>query len=283
MSLIWNAAARARVWPRPAVSVLVMPAVAIGASSIAAATVLDTLVPHGLATGDTVAIAGHIGSTPPVDGTRVVSVIDPTHVSVPVAVTVAGAGGTLTRTIAREPFTIEEAKALAGLTWVAGDSREAMLALWLAGARSQVEQDTGLALLAQTRDLFFEAAPDALIWPSQSRPLQAVTWIRSWDQANVATTLDPAQYVVHLERGLLARAPDAVWPTDLRAAQPWAMRIVAGLPAVTQIPPQLLRAVGLLTAHYATLGRDLASLDPVTDVPHGYAEAISPYVPVSLV
>jgi hypothetical protein len=39
----------------------------------------------------------------------------------------------------------------------------------------------------------------------------------------------------------------------------------------------LVQAVGLLTAHYATLGRDLALSGTMTPVPMGYEEAIAPY------
>lgn len=53
--------------------------------------------PHGFTSGDEVVIAGVTGSTPSVAGTRVVTVIDPTHFSIPVNVTVAGTGGTATQ------------------------------------------------------------------------------------------------------------------------------------------------------------------------------------------
>ena len=73
---------------------------AITAASIANPTVV-TAAAHGLATGDTVTIAGS-NSTPTIDGTRTVTVLSTTVFTVPVAVTIAGTGGTVQRTNARE-------------------------------------------------------------------------------------------------------------------------------------------------------------------------------------
>lgn len=268
-----------------AVSVLVQPVVVIVSASIAAASVITTLTPHHYVSGDTALLAGVTGSTPAVDGTRVVTVLTPTSFSIPVLVTVAGAGGTVTRTIPVEPLTLVEGKLRAGLDWVGGDPRDGLMTGFIAAARSKVEQDTGLALLLQTRDVFFDALPrqGPIVLPAQSRPLQAVTSIASIDTSDSVNTLDAANYVVDLASGRIGLSLLSVWPTDLRPFQPWAIRIVSGWPSVAALQaaaPLLVHAVGLLTAHYATLGRDLASLDPATEVPQGYADVISSYVPV---
>jgi len=68
----------------------------IVSSSVANPTVITTTIPHGLTTGDTVTISGHIGSTPALDGDHVVTVLTPTTFTIPVNVTVGGAGGTVT-------------------------------------------------------------------------------------------------------------------------------------------------------------------------------------------
>lgn len=268
-----------------AVSVLVQPAVVIVSASIAAASVITTQTPHYYVSGDTALLAGVTGSTPAVDGTRVVTVLTPTSFSIPVPVTVAGLGGTVTRTIPVEPLTLAQGKLRASLDWVDGDPRDALMTGFIAAARSKVEQDTGLALLLQTRDVLFDALPrqGPIILPSQSRPLQAVTSIASIDTSDVVHTLDPVNYVVDLASARVGLSLAGVWPTDLRPFQPWAIRIVSGWPSVAALQaaaPLLVHAVGLLTAHYATLGRDLASLDPATEVPQGYADVISSYVPV---
>jgi len=62
-------------------------------NSLASPTVVTTLLPHGLASGDSVFFAS-TNSTPNIDGLRVATVISPTTFSVPVNVTTAGTAGT---------------------------------------------------------------------------------------------------------------------------------------------------------------------------------------------
>lgn len=77
-----------------------VPTTTIATSSIANPAVITTTTAHGLVTGDTVAILGHAGSTPAVDGTRVVTVTAPTTFTVAVNVSQDGTGGTVTPTSA---------------------------------------------------------------------------------------------------------------------------------------------------------------------------------------
>jgi|SRR6266850_7436764 len=69
--------------------------VAIVSSSVASPTLITTSTPHGRTSGNTVTITGHVGSTPAIDGPRVVTVVSPTTFTIPVNVTVAGTGGTV--------------------------------------------------------------------------------------------------------------------------------------------------------------------------------------------
>lgn len=70
--------------------------ITITSSSVANPTVITTAAPHGRVSGDTVTVAGHTGSTPAITGSYKVTVIDATHFSIPVTVTVGGTGGTAT-------------------------------------------------------------------------------------------------------------------------------------------------------------------------------------------
>lgn len=177
-----------------------------------------------------------------------------------------------------EPLTLDQAKQRAGVDWAPGDSREALLTGFIAVARSKVEHDTGHALLTQTRDVYYDRLPgDVIPLPEQSTPLQSVTSITSTDTAGATHVLGTDQYLVDLIGGRIARASGSSWPTDLRTFQPWTIRIVSGWTTVAALPPLLVHAVGLLVAHYATLGRDLASVDSIEEVPQGYAAAIEPY------
>lgn len=183
-----------------------------------------------------------------------------------------------------EPITVAEGKYRAGLEWDEGDPRDVLMAGFIAAARSYVERRTELALLTQTRDVSFDAIRGpVLTLPAQSKPLQSVTSVKYTDTAGVQQTLAPATYVIDLTDARLGLAIGAAWPADLRPFRPYVLRIVSGWPSVALLlaeAPLLVHAVGLLTAHYATLGRDLASIDPATEVPLGFEDAISSYVPV---
>lgn len=71
--------------------------VVISSSSVANPSIITTAAPHLMNDGDTVTIAGHTGATPAVNGTYTVNVIDATHYSIPLNVTVGGTGGTSQR------------------------------------------------------------------------------------------------------------------------------------------------------------------------------------------
>ncbi len=70
---------------------------AILTSSVASPSIITTAVAHGIADGQTVRIAGHVGSTPSINDDYVATVVSPTTFSIPVNVTVAGTGGTVTQ------------------------------------------------------------------------------------------------------------------------------------------------------------------------------------------
>jgi hypothetical protein len=181
-----------------------------------------------------------------------------------------------------EPITLAQAKLYANLDWPTGDPRDALMNGFISAARQKVEQDTGLALLTQTRnvtitvrqtwygfygywDAFGYNGYDGYYWPpdpviiplpNQARPLQSIT---QTDGAPVDPTLPWWNPVV---------------TTDYQIVAGWADPATLLLEA-----PLLVHAVGLLTAHYATLGRDIAAIirGSVLTIPLGYDEAISPY------
>ena len=68
----------------------------IESSSVASPTVITTATAHGYTNGDTATITGHEDSVPAIFGPYVVSNVTEFTFTVPVAVTVAGTGGTST-------------------------------------------------------------------------------------------------------------------------------------------------------------------------------------------
>jgi hypothetical protein len=167
---------------------------------------------------------------------------------------------------AQEPYDLEHAKALAGLSWVSPDPRDEMVSDFIAAARNKVELDTGLALLTQTRDVYYTAAlVGPLPLPSRCLPAQSIT------------DVTPAA---------LGRREARVTADGRLIVEPGAsgvLRVVAGWSAVDVLRgnvPLLYHAVGLLIAHYLTLGRDLAVTGAVASVniiPEGYEDAIAPH------
>jgi uncharacterized phiE125 gp8 family phage protein len=180
-----------------------------------------------------------------------------------------------------EPFTLYEAQLVAGLDWAGGDPREPLLTGWIAAARSKVEQDTSLPLLTQTLDLHVTGVPPPTI--TLVRPpgqLQAVTSVHYTDSSGLALPVDPALYRVDLARGQITLVSGSAWPgpaLTIRFVGGW-----ASPDALRAAAPLLVHAVGLLIAHNATLGRDLAVLavGTLATIPYGYADAIASYQPV---
>jgi uncharacterized phiE125 gp8 family phage protein len=266
---------RGRALPRWR-AVPVTPAVSIVSSSVAAASVITTAVPHGLATGDTVAIAGHTGSTPAIDGSRVVTVLSSLTFSIPLQVTVAGTGGTATRTAAAPVITLADAKLhVRALETTAED---VPFANWIKGATQQVENDTGRALPPQTFDLAGDAFPSGgapITLPFG--PLVDVVSIKSYTSAGVLATLTATDYLADVSSvpGRIGLADTAIWPTDLRLFQPILVRVVVGS-AVVAIPEPLLQAVRL------AVGWHSANRQPTVLEKQSYDWLLDPYRTVVL-
>lgn len=70
-------------------------AIAITSSSVANPTVITTTTPHMFATGDSVRIQGHSGSTPSLNADWVITVTGASTFTIPEIVTVGGTGGTV--------------------------------------------------------------------------------------------------------------------------------------------------------------------------------------------
>jgi hypothetical protein len=165
-----------------------------------------------------------------------------------------------------EPITLTEAKLRAGLDWLDGDPRDVMLADWIRTARAQVEHDTGLALLTQTRDIYFPADCTTLLpLPSQAQPVQSIVPLA----APLARVVVPWGYVPGVRQAIVPSAGGG-------------FRVIAGWPTAALLrleAPSLHHAVALLTAHYATNGRDLLgdTVGARALMPLGYADAIAPH------
>jgi uncharacterized phiE125 gp8 family phage protein len=175
-----------------------------------------------------------------------------------------------------EPLTLDEAKLRAGLDWAAGDPRDDLMADFISAARGYVEQRVNRALPTQAHQVFYDSSGVAvgalLLIPRGSQPVVSVEGVTSFDATGQAQALDPAAYAV--QRGAVQLLGPL--PADVRALEGWRIDLTCGS---ADLDPGLVQVIGLLTAHYATLGRDLASITPASDIPHGFEETIAPFEP----
>jgi uncharacterized phiE125 gp8 family phage protein len=185
-------------------------------------------------------------------------------------------------------LSVAEGKLCAGLDWLAGDVRDAQMARFIAAATAKVEQDTGLALLPQTYDVFYDSLPRYCAVPLPWRPATSAAF-SAIDSTGTRVPLVGATYILDgssaspLEARVQLVDAGASWPAALRSFQPWVIQTVVGFANVAAIPAPLLHAVGLLTAHYATVGRDLVIVGTiVASTPLGYEDLIAPYQLVTL-
>jgi uncharacterized phiE125 gp8 family phage protein len=162
-------------------------------------------------------------------------------------------------------LTRAQGKTFAGLDWLDGDVRDALMDNWIASAQRKVEIDTGVALLTQTVDVYLDALPyDRTPVDLPYRPVTAITSVKYTDTAGVQQTHDVSNYLYDGASAapIAARiglAQGGVWPADYRFFQPYVIRIVAGFANVAALQaaaPELYDAVGLLVAHAANTGRD---------------------------
>jgi uncharacterized phiE125 gp8 family phage protein len=140
---------------------------------------------------------------------------------------------------------------------------------FLKTARMKVQQDTGIVLLLETHDVLFDVLPRdrtpiTLPW----RPVASVMSVVSIDLAGDPQTLDVANYELDPSSetpvaARLALSTTGAWPTDLRSFQPYVLRLVAGWPAIADVPPPLVHAVGTLIDYY--VNKDEASRDCYED------------------
>jgi uncharacterized phiE125 gp8 family phage protein len=174
-------------------------------------------------------------------------------------------------------FDVAAGKLRAGLDWLAGDARDALMAGFIAAATAKVQHDTGVALGEQTHDVFFDALPSGwstLPW----RPVTSLVSVGAIDAAGVVTPLDVGAFV--LDGSSETPQPARIFSAALDRV---VCRIVCGWDDNADIPPLLVHAVGLLTAHYATAGRDLVQVGTiVATMPLGYDELIAPFQLVTL-
>jgi uncharacterized phiE125 gp8 family phage protein len=183
-----------------------------------------------------------------------------------------------------EPLTLDQVKLRAGQDWVAGDPRDALVSEYLAAARVRVERDTELALLTQTRDAFAQGTNITVVQlPGLCLPVQSVIAVSTVAPDGTLTPL--TSFTVDLTRGRVTLA--APLTVDAAGLAHVVVRVIAGWTTPAELAaraPLLVHAVGLLTTHYFTVGRDVVNVGHiVSPTPFGYDDVIETYRQVAVV
>ena len=175
----------------------------------------------------------------------------------------AGVSSLLVEPPAVEPLTLDEGKARAGLDWPSGDPRDALMTGWIKAARQKVEADTGLALIEQTR--LVTIGPSAA-WGG---------WVGGEPLPLPSQTI-PTVSIAGVDGAIPPELVDGLIPPEYTGT----FTVVAGWPnaaALAAEAPLLVQAVGLLVAHFATFGRDVATIEEPFLIPLGYDDCVSSY------
>lgn len=186
------------------------------------------------------------------------------------------------------------------------DDYDAKITGLIAAATALVEGYTGLSLITRTYKGWLD------YWPTRQRgasvgspggqwagngiqgwrpsvlelprpPLQSVTYIKTYDDSDVATTMDPATYFVDPNGivGRIATRNNVTWPTPARTANGIEIEWVAGFGDTSEaVPGDFKHAILLLCSHWiehteAVVGVD--NRDSSTPLPLGVAELIGPH------
>jgi len=170
---------------------------------------------------------------------------------------------------ATEPLTLAETK-----TYLRVDvaDEDAYISGLIATARMWVEKRIGRALITQTWEYVLDAWPGSVangwwdgavqkpVTGSSRRavelplpPLQSVTFVQTYDDADQITVFEASNYLVDATRipGRLVLRTGQVWPSVTRAANGIEIRFIAGYGGTAaDVPGTFRQALLILVAHW---------------------------------
>jgi uncharacterized phiE125 gp8 family phage protein len=188
----------------------------------------------------------------------------------------------LTSGPAAEPVALAEAKTHLR---VDGAAEDLLIASLIVTARLHVEAAAGLALIAQGWSYFLDAWPPGPALRLPLRPVQGIAAVRLYDEDAVATTLDPAAYLLD-GAGLpprLVRQGTLLWPKPGRVANGIEVAFTAGYgTAAADVPAPLRQAILLLVAHWYEHRSPVEIGAHAEPVPGMVGELLAPYRAIRL-
>ncbi len=188
----------------------------------------------------------------------------------------------LTSPPANEPVCLQDAKSHLK---VDHNDEDRLIANLVIAARSTLEDMTGLSLISQNWSVFLDAWPCSRQIELPVWPVQSVSAISVYDEADTAVTVDPAQYVVDL----VSRPARIVLKRGIAFAQP--SRIANGIQVdltaghgvnEDAVPEALRQAVLHLVAHWYDNRSSIQFGTVPHSIPLGVSALVSPFRRVRL-
>ena len=123
--------------------------------------------------------------------------------------------------------TIEDARANLR---VDGADLDPLISLWVQGITAMLEHEIGQKVMPQTWLWIDDAFPDAIRLP---HPVRSVVVVKFRDDAGVEQTLDPADYVMDVQRyqSWLVPAVGKSWPATFDQVNAVSVEVVCGMAA----------------------------------------------------
>ena len=173
---------------------------------------------------------------------------------------------------ADEPITLAQAKAHLRVDFTDDD---VLIGALIVAAREYCEDVLGRALMAQTIEGVLDGEPgDVILLPRP--PLLSVQSIKFYDENDVATLVDPAEYLVDRtsQPGRVVLNAEGEWPdVNLRPANSVTIEFTAGYgDDAADVPAKFRQAMLLLIAHWYT-HREEVSVGSGSAMPVPFAAA----------
>ena len=143
---------------------------------------------------------------------------------------------------ASEPVSLAEAKNFLRIIDIDDD---ALINSLIIAVRQKAETWMRRALITQTWTLWLDASPDGLNLSIPLSPLQSVTYIKSYNLVNVASTFDVIKYFVDTAStpGRVALNDGQTWPTALRRINAMEVEFVAGFGPASNVPETIKQGI----------------------------------------
>lgn len=128
------------------------------------------------------------------------------------------------------------------------DDEDTPLEGYLNTAATFIEQWSGVSLLERTYKTFLDAWPTEVFLPMG--PMVSVTHVKTYDDADAATTWSASEYYVDTVKGRILPRANTAFPLPERVANGIEIQWVAGHATADETPENLRQAILLTAGHY---------------------------------